>query len=280
MRKFVLLDKPKGKSSFKLVAETRKETGVKRVGHTGTLDPLATGLLLVAVGEATKLIEYLMGCDKEYETEVEFGVVSDTFDAEGQLVDCGFDGEVSGEEVARAIGANFVGEIEQVPPKFSALKINGKKAYELARSGKEFSMKKRKVRVSGFEVVDFAWPRAKLRMKVSSGTYVRSLVHDLGQVLGCGAYVVELRRTVLGCFGLEDVGEMTVEDICRRCFEVVELTEEQFLGLQDGKKLLDQQLYDLVTNCDNVVTASFESQIRGVLELKEENVKFKKVLWI
>lgn len=233
MKGFLLVDKEKGWTSFDVVAKIRgvlsrgvaKQGKRKRlkVGHAGTLDPLATGLLFIAVGDYTKLLKNFVGLDKEYEVEAEFGFTSDTYDAEGNLqkVDVSFEAGIT--DIEKIIKDKFVGEIEQIPPKYSALKINGKKAYELARSGKEFEVKSRKVVIKQFDIIDFNWPIVKFRIFCGSGTYVRSLIHDLGQELGCGAYVKGLRRTKVGDFSVEKA--LRFSD-CEDAFE--EISEKLF----------------------------------------------------
>lgn len=233
---FVLWDKKSGETSFDVVRQVRKLFGVKKVGHTGTLDPLATGLLIVAVGEATKLIEYMMADSKEYEVVAHFGFVSDSFDADGVISEVSAE-VVSRSEIEKAIVANFLGEISQVPPKFSALKIEGKRAYDLARAGTDFEMKARKVLIKEFEVLDFDWPRVGFRVSCGSGTYIRSLVHDLGQVLGVGAYVQELRRTMVGDFSVREASENLIEvgDFAAKFLALFEVSEEELKDLRDGK---------------------------------------------
>ncbi len=271
---FYFWDKKSGETSFDVVAQVRKLTGVKKVGHTGTLDPLATGLLIVAVGEATKLIEYMMGHEKEYEVLAHFGFRSDSYDADG-VVEAVSDSVVSVEEVERAVAENFLGEILQVPPKFSALKIEGKRAYDLARAGAEFEMKARKIFVKEFEVLSFDWPFVRFRLSVSSGSYVRSLVHDLGVVLGVGAYVKELRRTRVADFGISD-GMFSVEDVARRMMGDFEVTEREAADLKVGK------VVDFGREVPELALACCDGKVFGVIgaEAVRSEGKLKKTLWI
>jgi len=285
MKGFFLIDKEKGMTSFDVVRDVRRATGEKRVGHAGTLDPLATGLLLVAVGEATKLLEYFVGCDKEYEVRAKFGFVSDTFDAEGRVSEANPGVVLKKEEVEFVIGNSFIGEIEQVPPKYSALKIEGKKAYELARGGKEFEMKSRKVKIDAFDVLNFDWPFVDFRVKCGSGTYIRSLVHDLGQLLGCGAYVEELRRTVVGNFSVMDSAKTNAVDKkvdqyllslekMLSDFSRLELTDADFEGLKDGKVLMGKKLEQAPP-----VMAYFKGKLVGVVEdFNGVGVKYAKLI--
>lgn len=204
MQGFLLIDKGEGLTSFDVISRIRRWTGERRVGHAGTLDPLATGLLVVAVGKATKLLKNFVGLNKEYEVKARFGAVSDTYDREGRIVATGEIKEFSQTDLAELICEKFLGEIDQIPPKYSALKINGKKAADMARKGIEFEMKPRKVKIYSFDVTDFKWPEVGFKIHCGSGTYIRSLIHDIGQELGCGAYVTQLRRGKVGNFSVED----------------------------------------------------------------------------
>lgn len=204
MQGFLIIDKPSSWTSHDVVAKLRGVLKEKKIGHLGTLDPLATGVLVLAVGrDATKQIQNFMKLDKEYEVELELGKTSDTYDSEGKVQETGFDlSGLSKKNVQEAL-ETFWGETWQMPPAFSAKKINGKKAYELARAGKPVELKPVLVQMQGSEIeVDF--PFVRLTVTVSSGTYIRSLAHDLGQKLGCGAILTALRRTRVGDFKIED----------------------------------------------------------------------------
>lgn len=216
MEGIILIDKDKGRTSFDVVRDLRRITGQRRIGHGGTLDPLATGLLVVAIGKATKKLNQFLGSDKEYLVRAHFGMVSDSYDADGKIVP--YPGAQVCDEVRvrEAIEQKFRGEIEQMPPKFSALKVGGKRAYDLARAGKEVKLEPRKVKIYSFELEKWAWPLVDFRVKVGSGTYVRSLVNDLGEMLKCGGYVEELRRTRVGDFDVKDahkVSDLSSENI-------------------------------------------------------------------
>ncbi len=215
MKGFFLIDKESGVTSFDVVRDIRHLTAVKKVGHSGTLDPLATGLLLVAVGEGTKLLEFLIGCTKEYEVLGRFGFKSDTYDAEGSIEEVSSK-VLSRDEIEAVIKANFLGDIEQIPPKYSALKIGGKRAADIMREGGDVEKKARKLHISNFEVLEFDWPVVKFRVSCSSGTYIRSLIHDLGELLEGGAYVEELRRSKIGDFSLADAVKI---DLLSKNFE-------------------------------------------------------------
>lgn len=212
----LLLDKPKGWTSFDVVAKVRgqikRETGIKRpkVGHTGTLDPLATGLMVVVVGSYCKRAQEFSKLDKVYEVEMKLGETSTTGDEEG-VKDSVSDKhpEISDIEVALV---KFTGDIMQTPPIYSAIKVNGQRAYDLARKGKEFKLEPRKVTIYSIELTDYTYPIVKFTTKVSSGTYIRSLVEDLGKELGTGAYMSNLRRTEVGNFSLKYAHEVDTID--------------------------------------------------------------------
>lgn len=197
----IIIDKPEGITSFDVVKKVRSFTGLKKVGHTGTLDPLATGVLPVCIGKATKAVNYLIKDNKEYIAEIKLGEVTDTYDREGKIldtkkVDC------STEEVISVVNS-FKGKIMQAPPKYSALKIQGKKMYELARSGVEFEVTKRLVEIYNIDILEITLPYIKIKVHCSKGTYIRSLAYDIGEKLGVGAHLYNLRRTYSGNFNLE-----------------------------------------------------------------------------
>lgn len=197
MKNIYLIDKPAGITSHDVVDRLRKITGVERIGHAGTLDPKASGLMLVAIGrENTKNISSFAKLDKEYEAEIVLGKTSTTYDSEGEISDVS-DFIPTREEVETAL-KSLTGSYEQLPPIFSAKKIKGKKAYELAREGKQVILKPAAVAVYGIETVSYNYPLVKIRTKVSSGTYIRTLAHDIGEKLGTGAYLAALRRTAIG----------------------------------------------------------------------------------
>lgn len=194
----LIIDKPADMTSFGVVARVRRvlseQNGTKvKVGHTGTLDPFATGLMILCVGKETKNAMSYTKMDKVYEATIRLGQTSTTGDPEGEVTDVS-DKQPSLEEVKKALEA-FTGEIKQRPPIFSALKINGQRAYHLARQGKEVEIPERTVTIFSLELVDYSYPELKIRTHVSSGTYIRSLAADIGEVLGTGAYCTQLRRT-------------------------------------------------------------------------------------
>lgn len=197
----IIIDKEPGFTSHDVVAKMRGICGQKKIGHTGTLDPEATGVLPVCLGNGTKLCDMLTDKEKEYVTELLLGVETDTQDITGQIL-AKHPVEVSEEEVRR-VCESFVGDYQQVPPMYSALKVNGKKLYELARAGKEVERKARPVKILELEVLECRLPVVKMRVLCSKGTYIRTLCADIGEKLGCGGTMQSLRRTGVGRFRQE-----------------------------------------------------------------------------
>jgi tRNA pseudouridine55 synthase len=219
MEGILLVDKPEGWTSFDVVNYVRRMVagilGKKpknvKVGHTGTLDPAATGLLVLCVGKATKKVSTLIKQDKTYEVELTLGKTSTTGDKEGEIEDWGVKFEVPEyEQVMEAI-TSFIGEIYQIPPAYSAIKVGGKRAYDLARAGKEVVLQPRKVTIYSISDIKYDYPKMTFTTRVGSGTYIRSLAEDIGKKLGCGAYMSNLRRTSIGdadvaqAFALPDI---------------------------------------------------------------------------
>ena len=215
----VLIDKPAGWTSFDVVAKIRghirrgyTKQGIKptkrqlKVGHAGTLDPFATGLLVILLGDATKKATEFLKLDKVYEAEIILGQESTTGDPEGELTAVS-DTKPTTEEV-QAVLAAFTGEIRQRPPIFSAIKINGRRAYKLARDGKEVEIPERTVTIHSLELLDYTYPSLKIRTHVGSGTYIRSLAVDIGRALGTGAYCGALRRTRIADWSIDDAEQL------------------------------------------------------------------------
>ena len=206
MEQIIFVDKPSGMSSFGAVARVRRilseEVGHRvKVGHTGTLDPFATGLLILLAGKATKKAPELTKLDKEYEATIRLGAKSSTGDPEGEITITDDGINISRAQVEKTL-VQFVGEIEQRPPIFSAMKVNGQRAYKLARAGKEVEIPTRKVQIYSIDIIDYAPPFLKIRTHVGSGTYIRTLAEDIGKALGCDAYTTELRRTKIADYDI------------------------------------------------------------------------------
>ncbi len=199
----LVVDKPVGMTSHDVVQVIRNGTGLRRAGHTGTLDPRASGVLVILVGPAVRLSEYVSASDKRYQAIIRLGSTTDTFDAEGKFTRSNQPVNVTEAQFEEVL-QSFIGEIEQTPPPYSAVKVQGRKAYEMARQGEEVDLTPRKIQVHHLEVLEWAPPEVVVDVHCSSGTYVRSLANDLGEKLGCGAYLVGLRRTKSGRFSLRD----------------------------------------------------------------------------
>lgn len=239
----LLVDKPSGMTSHDVVAVVRRIAGIRRVGHAGTLDPLATGLLVLSCGRATRLIEYLVGTDKTYEATIRLGQATDSYDSEG-VVTATAPVNSTAEEVAATL-ARFVGQIEQRPPRFSAVKRDGRRAYKLARAGEEFELPTRPVTIHSLELLSFGSPELRLGISCSSGTYIRSLAHDIGQELGCGGHITALRRSTVGRFQIADsvpLNRLTAENIADHLLPVdtaAAALPELTFDIDDAKRLMN-----------------------------------------
>ena len=199
----ILVDKPAGPTSHDVVDAIRRKFGIKKVGHCGTLDPAATGLLIIVLGRGTKLSERLMGDDKVYEGTIKFGESTDSYDADGELTGS-LPVPLMTLEQLNEEAATFIGDIMQTPPMVSAIKKDGVPLYKLARKGVEVEREPRLIHVYNFRFTEYAAPLGKFRVACTKGTYVRSLAHDLGQKLGCGAHLATLRRSASGKFDVTD----------------------------------------------------------------------------
>lgn len=203
----ILLNKPSGPTSHDMVYKLRKITGIKKVGHAGTLDPFASGLLILAIGrESTKTLSGYIGMDKEYIATVRLGAISSTLDRTGNIMEKNC--EPPPIDAIKKELAKIIGKQEQMPPMFSAKKIDGKKLYKLARKGIEITRNPKPIEVYTVSEIKYAWPLLTFNIKVSSGTYIRSIADDLGTALGCGALLKELRRISIGNFFINDAAEV------------------------------------------------------------------------
>jgi len=242
----LIVDKPAGMTSHDVVARVRRLAGERSVGHLGTLDPMATGVLPLVLGRMTRLAQFYAASEKSYEGEIRFGFATDTYDADGEPIGGPQPVGLTLEQV-RAAAVGFRGSIQQTPPPFSAKKVGGVPAYKLARKKKEVELKPIRVEVREFEILGLEGDRASFRAHVASGTYLRSVAHDLGQLLGVGAHLASLRRTRVGEFGLEDAHTLEqieqaddVEKLCvhpRRIlpeFPSVTATEENLARIRNG----------------------------------------------
>lgn len=241
MNGILLIDKPAGITSHGVISRLRKKLGLKKIGHAGTLDPTATGLLIMCIGQATKISGYITDSEKKYETDLEFGKTTTTYDSEGEFVEIKDASNLNIQEIQKHI-QSLLGEQKQKPPMYSAVKIAGKKLYEYARAEKEIEVPDRDVTIHSIEMTKFENPKATLSIHCSKGTYVRSIVHDLGQLLHVGAYVEIIRRTQSGQFKiadaikLDDVLSMTMEDIQQRIISISEVLSPYFHTIQVDEK--------------------------------------------
>lgn len=276
MNGIIIVDKPQGKTSHDIVYFIRKLTGIKKVGHTGTLDPMATGVLPICIGAATKIADMLTLSDKEYVAELILGKTTDTQDAEGQVLS---ESEVNcTEDEIRAAIMSFVGEIEQVPPMYSAIKQNGKKLYELARQGIEVERNPRKVTINSIDILKIDGKSVTIDVSCSKGTYIRTLCEDIGKKLGTGAYMNTLRRTKTGVFDIsqshtiEELGTLKLNNVgtlkealipTDRLFEdlpCIKLNEKQKKSVVNGVRMtykgIDNQSYRVYDENGNFLCIS------------------------
>jgi tRNA pseudouridine55 synthase len=201
---FILINKPAGMTSHDVVDRLREITGIRKIGHAGTLDPFATGLLILGIGRKfTRKLSIFQKEDKEYIATLRLGAISDTFDREGKIVENKVEKIPTQREIEEVL-KSFLGEIEQIPPIFSAKKVKGKKLYELARKGIKIEIKTQKIKIYEISILEYKFPFLKIKVKCSTGTYIRSLANDIGEKLKCGAYVEELERTKIGNFSSKE----------------------------------------------------------------------------
>jgi len=225
----VLIDKPAGPTSHDVVDAIRRRFGIRKVGHCGTLDPNATGLLIIVLGRGTKLSEKLMGDDKVYEGTIKFGVATSSYDADGEILESKPVPPLALEGL-NALAAEFVGDLMQTPPMVSAIKKNGVPLYKLARKGVEVEREPRLVHIYNFRFTTYAEPLGEFKLACTKGTYVRSVAHDLGQKIGCGAHLSALRRSASGKFdvaeatGLDAVLNMTTSELEKKVIPFLKLT--------------------------------------------------------
>ncbi len=280
---FLNIYKPKGLTSHDVVARLRKITKVRQIGHTGTLDPFATGVLPICIGKATRLIEYLDD-DKEYLATVQFGKNTATYDLEGEIT-ATFDKKVTEEDVKNTL-KDFEGEISQIPPIYSAIKVNGKKLYDYARQGQDIEIKPRKVTISKIELKEFdkTSQSAKITVACSKGTYIRSIAYDLGAKLGCGGYLTALERTQAGKFQvntaikLEDLTEVSqiVENLINPLdmlnIPIHNLSENERERVSHGMSICNSDFPD-----SDIVILSYGGRIYAIGKVEQNKILVKKV---
>lgn len=279
--------KPQNISSNSVVIKVKKILGIKKVGHTGTLDPLACGVLPICIGSATKISEYLLNKDKVYKVKLKFGVLTDTFDCEGKVIREDKDFKSNESEIIKVL-QNFVGEYDQVPPNYSALKINGQRAYELARKGIEFSLKARKIKIHYINEIKINGDECSFTVKCSKGTYIRSLCRDIGDRLNTCATMTFLERIESGIFKKESsimFDDLTIEKIQDNIIGIdkvipipkLEIHEEEFFKLLINGVCIKNPRY--INNIDEgEYLISYKDQIKGICRRKLNFLKMTKNL--
>ena len=274
------VNKEKGISSARVVSLVRRALDIKKVGHTGTLDLEASGALPIVVGKATRVSDYMMTKDKVYETELILGAKTDTLDAAGKII-ANSQKIIDKDQFLETMNT-FKGEIEQVPPMYSALKVNGQKLYDLAREGIEIERKKRRVNIYDIDLLDFDFPRAKIRVTCSKGTYIRTLVDDIGEKLGTFAYVDNLVRARVGEFDIkdaiksEDILEISREDLLKKLYPIdtaLKNLEKIVLDKSYLEKLINGQVVEVEKNYGKIIRVYCEDEFLGLGNSYRENNK-------
>lgn len=285
-RGILLVDKPQGVTSHDVVARSRRALGTRKIGHAGTLDPMATGLLVLGVGSATRLLTFMVGLDKTYEATIRLGVSTDSDDADGietARADAGITGAVDDDRIAAAI-ADQTGEISQVPSRVSAIKVGGRRAYDLARAGEHVELKARTVTVSRFDLLATRREGDVIDLDVivdcTSGTYIRALARDIGEALGVGGHLTALRRTRIGPFAVDDATpEVTPETVLLESADVaasvlgsIAVTADEARDLRHGKRLIGAADRLLTPN---PAAIDPDGRIVGIVERRGDDIKSK-----
>ena len=265
----LLVDKPKGVTSHDVVAMVRRQLGTKKVGHAGTLDPMATGLMVVGIDSGTKLLSHLFGLDKQYLATIRLGQATSTDDAEGEVLSEADASKITKEQLQLEI-EKLTGEIEQVPSSVSAIKVDGRRAYDIVRSGESVELTSRRVKIYRFQLISEITRVDKflefdVLVDCSSGTYIRALARDMGQALGVGGHLRELRRTMVGEFRIDDATKpdelrkpMTLLEVATMLFPVVELSDAQAQDIIHGKRIVLEE--------SSPVAADYRGALLAILE--------------
>ena len=277
---FLNIYKPVGMTSHDVVSVLRRVTKIKQIGHTGTLDPFAEGVLTICIGKATRLIEYLQD-DKEYLATVQFGAATNTFDLDGEKVFTS-DKKVSRDDIKEGL-KSFEGEILQLPPIFSAIKVKGKKLYEYARKGEEVEIQPRKVVIENIELKNFdeELQQAQILLKCSKGTYIRSIANDLGKNLGCGGYLIKLIRTQAGKFRVENSVQLDGIDVESNLINPLDILNLPKIAVDNDDLARIKNGMPIYKTCDKI--GNFVSLIYNDVEIcavgiaDGEKIKLKKV---
>lgn len=293
MKGIINIYKPQDYTSHDCVAVMRRLTGVKRIGHTGTLDPMATGVLPVCIGNAARIMEYLDNDIKEYRCTMKLGVETETYDIWGNVLDEKDIGEIGREEIEKVL-SGFRGEISQYPPKYSALKVNGKKLYQYARAGEDVEIKPRSVTIYGLDICSINGDMVEFTVRCSKGTYIRSICHDAGEKLGCGGTMAALERTASGVFGIdtavdiEKLKSMDKEEIESLLYSTdhplgefgkIQLERQSGIDFINGKRIdFDNAAIKEKTQRGNRYRIYFEDTFIGIGDIaNDEKLKADKV---
>jgi len=280
----ILVDKPSGISSFGVVHKIRKITGIKKVGHTGTLDPFASGLLPICVGRTTRLAGYILAAEKEYIANLKLGIKTDTADLTGEIIETSELPKLDEEKLAKLKEA-ILEITEQIPPKYSAIKIDGKRAYKMARENQAFEIKPRKVKIIDFEILQYDKENIKYRARVSKGTYIRTLSETIAEILGCVGTTNELRRIGSGKMNITESIELDklnsenwrnhfadLSDIFRD-YNKLTLSDENVENFCHGRRFFVD-----FPNEENALVVNYENQVLGFASIAERKVQPKIVL--
>lgn len=280
---FINVYKPEKMTSHDVVAKLRKITGIKQIGHTGTLDPFAQGVLPICIGKATRLIEYLND-DKEYIAQIQFGKNTDTYDIEGKVTD-EFDKKITIEELINIL-KNFKGEIIQYPPIYSAIKVNGKKLYQYAREGKNIEIKPRKVFIKNINLLNFDQQKqtAEIFISCTKGTYIRSIAYDIGKCLNCGAYLSKLTRTKAGDFSIENSIRLeninSIKKITENILNPLQILKLPTININDNdhlKVIQGQFLENKYFSGNDFLILIYNNKIDAIAIVDNDKIKVKKV---
>lgn len=291
----IVVNKPAGWTSQDVCAKLRGRLHVKRIGHTGTLDPMATGVLPICLGRATRIIEYYDLDFKTYRTSMKLGIVTDTLDITGKVLSESSSIDVDEQSIMNCI-ESFIGEIEQIPPKYSAVRINGKRAYELAREGKDFEIKSRKITIKSIDNIKIDMEKSQLSFDVtcSKGTYIRTLCDDIGKKLGCGAAMTELTRIASGCFNIDnaksidEIVEMSDDDINKFIISAdvtlvnlgeILVDDNMIIAIKNGNEVFDKY-YKITkkTSFENIYKIYSNEVFLGIGKLIDSILKMEKVI--
>lgn len=268
---FVIIDKPAGITSHDVVAKLRKTLGTKQVGHAGTLDPMATGVLVIGVNKATKFLQYITQGKKAYHAQIRLGQVTASDDAQGEIISTSDTSNVSDQEI-REFLATQIGSIMQVPTKVSAIKINGQRAYDLVREGKEVEIPARQIDIYKLDVIEIKrgeFLDIEITVECSAGTYIRSIARDLGSSLGVGGHLISLRRSLVAPFSLSDCSSLESPEIRPLASEISKVMSVRNVDLLEAKELSFGRALSASSTDGPVVALTPDGQVAAVLENRE-----------